>query len=78
MYIKEKMGRCRSNLDKSCHNETYFAIKTELEYILPQNTRIGSWGKEFLVRRIFWMISSFNWVIYKSSKLKKNLAQLKI
>ena len=71
-----KKNECMQNsLEKLFRNETNFAIKTEFEIILPQNTRIESWGKEFLVRRIFWIILSFNCVIYKYSKLKKNLIQ---
>ena len=69
------MNECRNSLEELFRNETYFGIKPEFEFILPQNTRLGSWGKEFFVRRIFGIISSFNSVIYKYSKLKKNLTQ---
>ena len=59
------MSASKSSLDFFFCKENYFATKTEFKFILPHNARSESWGKEFLVRKIFSTISSCNCVIYK-------------
>ena len=66
------MSAYKTSLDTLFYNEIYFATKLDFKFILPHNTRIESWGKEFPVGRIFSTISMCNWVIYKYSKLKKS------